>query len=385
MPAIAVNLIIREFTEKGKLKLTLLYPVLLVLMFSFFAPAHIQSQDNDLSFVYFNALNKYNAGETDSALSMLNSGLKNKELYRQTSKSTRANIYRLSALSCIQLYKQDEARANIGKMLVNDPDYRNNYREGDLAEFRNMADEFTVLPGITIGAGFFSDYSTGSIEKRITDHDPLTADEITNYREWGGGLWADGAITKSISAGLGINLLALSWSYNASDIPLSLDHTYNMLFRYVETPLYFNYNFMPDKKFRPFVRLTAIGRYYPSPNKTYGTAHRYQSDVYGTYYMQEDNLDGYNGVLAVFYKNYEYFDLSIGGGAEYSFRGSSIGLNIGYFPLHIDNNPLPDINNASDIPENELFRYADETIVVNNKRMLRIALSYKLFLNYRAY
>jgi len=367
------------------IKSALISPLPFILLFLCTLPDNIFAQENDLSYAYYNATNLYNTGKIDSAYSILSESLKNKQLYKKTSKNTKASIYRLTALSSILLENHDNARYYVKRMLACRPYYRDNFREGDLLEFRSLVEEYTVLPRVVIGAGVFTDYSKISLEKNLTSHTEAYIPKISDITEYGGGFSIEDALTKRLSVGIGINLFRVSFSYEGAIIPLSADNVFDLKFRYIETPVYLNYKFRFEKKLKPYLQLGIIGRYYPKQKDKYNVPHRYKSSEYGTYYMQQENTDGYNGVLAVFFQNYEYFDLLAGGGINYTFKSSCIDLNAGCAPLRINTNPLQDISNTGQIPETELFASADETIVVDIKRILRFTLSYKLFLNYKAF
>lgn len=371
--------------KPNTIKSALIYPLPFILLLLCTLPDNVFSQENDLSYAYYYATDLYNTGKIDSAYNILSESLKNKQLYKKTSRNTKASVYRLAALSSILLENHDNARYYVKKMLACRPYYRDNFREGDFLEFRSMVNEFTVLPRVVIGAGVFSDYSNVSIEKNLTSHTAAYIPKISNFIEYGGGFSIEDAITKRFSVGLGINFFKVAFSYKGAIIPLSSDNVFDLNFRYIETPVYVNYKFRFDEKLKPYLQLGLIGRYYPKPKDKYNVPHRYKSSEYGTYYMQQENTDGYNGILAVFFQNYEYFDMLAVGGINYSFKSSCIDLSAGYAPFRINTKPLQDINNAGEIPETEIFATADETIVVNLRRILRFTLSYKLFINYKAF
>jgi hypothetical protein len=368
-----------------KLKFAFNHPIVLSFLILILVSENTYAQENDLSFAYYSAINLYNSGKIDTAYNLLTSSLKNNSLFKNTSNNTRALIYRLTALSSILLEKKDEARYYTRKMLSYKPYYKNNFRDGDLLELRRIVDEFTVLPRIAIGADYFFDYSTISLEKSLTSHTDPYIPEISNFRESGAGLSIEYTFTKRLSAGLGINLFMVSFSYKGAIIPLTQSSTYDLKFRYIETPIYLNYKLRYDKKLKPYFQLAVYPRFYPKQQETYNVPHRFKSSEYGTYYMQENQSDVYNGILAIFFQNYEYIDFLAGGGAIYNLKKSCFDFNIGYTPFQINTHPLKDVTSINDIPDTELFKSADEIIVTDIRRIFRFTLSYKYFWKYKAF
>jgi hypothetical protein len=371
--------------KPAKFKLLFLRSIILSISFLFTLSGSIFSQVNDCSFAYYNALNLYNTGKVDTAYNLLRSCLGNKHLLRNTSKSTKADIYRLSALSSILLENPDDARLNIKKLLTYQPYYKNNFKQGDLLEFRKMVDEFSVQPEFVVGVNCFKDYSTISLEKVFTQPESDSTQNISLTNEFGGGLLIESALTKRISIGLGINLNKVNIVYKGGNIPFSHNDSYGLDFLYLETPVYANYKFRIDKKIRPYFQLGIISRYYLKHKNSYDAPDRFRSSKYGTYYMKENHYQGDNGVITVFFRNYENLDLSIGGGVTYNFKKSCFDFNIGCLPLRVNTHPLRDIENANNLPNDEWFSQANETIVVDLKRILRFNLSYKYFLNFKTF
>lgn len=360
----------------AKLKLPFIHPLILIVVFLFISPGNIRSQVNDCSFFYYNAINLYKAGKVDTAYSLLNSCLMNRKLFKRTSRSIRSDIYHLSALTSILLDKPNEAILHTSRFLTYEPYYKNNFQKDDLLEFRKIVTEFTVQPRIVLGLNYFIDFSKFKLEKIITSHTASYTPRLYSWSESGFGLTVDYSFSKNIVGGLGINLLYISFMYDGSPMPFSGSYsTYYAPLRFLETPLLICYKMRIRKKIIPYVHTRIIGRYYLSS----GTQ-KYESSEYGTFYNVRNQ-----GNLAIFFKNFENLDFQIGVGSIYSFKKSCFDLNISFCPMWINTNPLKDINNADDLPNYELFSRADEIIVVDQKKFIRLSFSYKYYLSYKSF
>ena len=111
----------------------------------------IFSQTADCSVNYERALLLYNSGMADSSLSVMKPCLDNDEALNKISKETRARIFRLASLSCIMKGDPEEAEKYARKMLINQPDYKDQQNEGDLDEFRLILDKIFPQPAMRIG------------------------------------------------------------------------------------------------------------------------------------------------------------------------------------------------------------------------------------------
>ncbi len=347
--------------------------LLIILLFA--RPLNSYSQVNDCSFAYYNAMNLYNEGKVDSTFNILSSCINGDQLFRKTSKSTRADIYRLCALSALLLDKPDDARLHIERLLKYRPYYKDNFVKDDLSEFRRIVIGFTVQPKIVLGIDYFIDFHKISIEKNLTAHNTPYIPEITSFTESGWGLLLENSFTENIYAGLGLNMLSMSFIYHGTPLPFQETFSYHVPIRYLEAPLYAGYKLRIDKKIIPYFQIGIIGR-YPLDSEV----KRLKSSEYGGYYLVNDY-----GNLAVFFDNNECFDLSLGGGIRYSFKKSCLDFNINCFPFHINKNTLKDINSFNDLPPTESFAHADEIILLDLKRRMRIELCYKYYISFKAF
>lgn len=357
------------------IKLGTIYKIAFITILLFKGILNLYPQINDCSFAYYNALNLYDQGKVDSTFSILSSCIRHDPLFRKTSRSTRAEIYRLNALSAVLLDKPDNARSSIENLLRYRPYYRNNFHRDDLVEFRRIVTEFTVQPKIVLGAKYFMDFPEFSIEKNLTSHSNSYVPEITSYSESGWGMVLENSFSENLYAGIGLNMLYVNLMYKGSPLPFQEEFSYKIPLRYLETPLYANYKLRIDKKIIPYFQIGLTGRYPVT-----GGVAKLKSSEYGGYYLVNDY-----GNLAVFLENYEHLDFSLGSGVKYTFKKSCLDLNINCFPFHFNHNALKNINTLNDLPRTEAFVHADEIILLEIKRRLRVELCYKYYISFKAF
>ena len=349
--------------------------ITLIIILLFALKLNMYSQVSDYSTYYYNAMNLYNEGKVDSTLNILSSCIKGDPFLKKTSKSTRADIYRLSALSALLLDKPDDAQQYIKSLLKYRPYYKNDFAKDDLSEFRRMVTEFTVQPKLVLGINYFIDFPKMEIEKNLTAHNTPYTPEITSLTESGLGLHLEYSFSKNIYAGIGLNMLFMNFLYKGSPLPFQQPFSYDISLRYLESPLYASYKLRINKKMIPYFQIGLIGR-YPLD----GEVKSLKSSEYGQYYLVNDY-----GNLAVFFDNYERLDMSIGSGIRYSFKKSCLDFKINWFPLHINKNTFKDINTFDDLPPTESFVHADEIILLDLKRRMRIELCYKYYISFKAF
>lgn len=371
--------------------LFILRPYLLILLSTFIVFGNVDSQEYDCSYSYYIALNLYNSGMVDSAYNVLHSCIVNKKVLKKSSKNTRADIYRLSALSCIILERTAEAKTHIEKLLANQPYYKDNFKKDDLLEFKEMVKGFSVQPRIILGADCYSHFNNTELIKYFTGHFLPDVPKIERYYIPNLGLSAEFALRKNISVGAGINFLVSGYLYKGGNIPFGTANEYSWYssnYWYIETPVFVNYKLWTDKKIKPYVQAGLIGRYFIYSNNFHtGYPLRVNSSEFGTYYLVRDYgfLGNYNGVLAMFFENNQKLNLIFGGGISYSFKKSGICLDVGYIPSIINTEPLKNIDNIDDLPDSEYFSRADDIIVVSESRKLRIKFSYKYYMSFKAF
>jgi len=349
--------------------------IVLIIVLLFTGLLNISSQISDCSFAYYNAMNLYNEGKVDSTFNILSSCINGDQLFRKTSKSTRADIYRLCALSAVLLDKPDDAKLNIGRLLKYRPYYKNNFLKDDLSEFRRIVTEFIVQPKLVLGINYFIDFPKIGIEKALTAHNTPYIPEITSHAESGWGLVVENSFSKNIYAGIGLNILYMSFMYKGSPLPFQQSFPYYVPTRYLELPVYASYKLRINKKIIPYFQMGLIGRYPIA-----GGVNRLKSSEYGEYYIVK-----HFGNLAVFFNNYARLDLLLGSGFKYGFKKSCLDFNIKAFPYHFKNNALKNIDTVNDLPPPESFTHADEIITVDLKRRIRVELSYKYYISFEAF
>ena len=372
--------------------LSVLRPCLIILS-TFLVVGNVHSQEYDCSDTYYVALNLYNSGMVDSAYSVLNSCLGNKKALIQSSKDTRANIYRLSALACIIVERAEEAKPHIEKLLANQPYYKDNFKEDDLLEFKEIMNGYSAQPRIIVGTNFYLNSYKATLIKYFTGH--IMPDEpiITAYNDLSAGLLTEFALRKNFSVGLGVNFLTSSYFYEGGFIPFSnvvsvhgYYGPYSFNLRYIEIPIFASYKFRTDYKIKPYIQAGLNGRYFIANNViTY--PQKFNSSEFGNYYLVESSSSWNtgSGVLAMFFENHKNLELILGGGISYSFKKSGLYLDVGYIPSLFNTKPLKNIDNIEDIPEDEYFKQADDIIVIDDSGKFRIAFSYKYYLSFKAF
>jgi hypothetical protein len=353
----------------------ILNKITLLIILLFTSPLITCSQVKDCSFAYYNAMNLYNEGKVDTTFNLLSSCINGDQLFRKTSISTRVDIYRLCALSALLLDKPDDAQLNIRRLLKFRPYYKNDFAKDDLSEFRRIVTEFIVQPKLVMGINYFMDFPEVNVEKSLTAHTEPYTPEITSFSESGWGLLLENSFSKNIYAGIGLNMLYLDIMYDGAPLPFQQEFTYPIPIRYIESPVYAGYKLRIDKKIIPYFQIGLIGR-YPLDYEV----KRLKSEEYGEYYLVENY-----GNLAVFFDNYDRLDLSLGSGIKYSFKKTCLDFSIICFPLHINKNSIEEFNNINEIPPTESFAHADEIILLDLKRRLRIEFGYKYYFSFKAY
>ena len=357
------------------IKSVVISKIALLIILSLTIPIKISSQISDYSGSFFNALNLYNEGKVDSAYNILSSCVPGNKRFRKTSKSTRSDIYRLCALSALLLDKPEEAHLNIRQLLSDQPYYKDNFAVDDLSEFKRIVTGYTVQPKLILGISYFIDFLQIDITKNLTAHNTPYVPDITSLSESGWGLLLENSFSKSIYAGIGLNMLYMNFTYKGSPLPFQQSSTYNLPARYLESPIYAGYKLRINKKITPHFQLGLIGRFPVNSSVS-----RLKSSGYGEYYLVEDE-----GNLAVFFDNYERLDLILGSGIKYNFKKSCLDFNINFFPLHLKHNKFKNINTINDLPPTESFAHADEIILLDVKRRLRIDLCYKYYFSFKAF
>lgn len=147
------------------------YIIAISLLLIFFTPLTIYAQFTDPDSDYNQALQLYNYGMADSALNVLKPYLKNKKELSKISKERCIGIFRLAALSAIMTGDVTEAEAYVKKLVIYQPDYRHNFRENDLTEFRLMVDNVVARPSIRIGIMAGINFPFVTVSKKFSDYD----------------------------------------------------------------------------------------------------------------------------------------------------------------------------------------------------------------------
>jgi len=109
---------------------------------------------------YRRASKLYEDARIDTALQILNNCVKHSISFKFSSKDTKADIYRLRAMSYLLVDSVEDARKNIKKMLIYRPFYKEeNIVEDDLERFVDALDTLIASPQLYIGIRAGVNYS----------------------------------------------------------------------------------------------------------------------------------------------------------------------------------------------------------------------------------
>jgi Outer membrane protein beta-barrel domain len=350
--------------------------ILLSILALLFVTLKSKSQVTNYSENYEDALKLYNYGMPDSALSILRPCLESKNALNSVSKKTRVDIIRLAALSCIIKGDPVKAIEYVRKLIEYQPDYKNNYRDDDLMEFRLMIDKTIALPDVRIGVNAGTNLPFVKLQKEYSNY--LTPPG-GNYQMQGifgfqTGIAFEKALTKKISLELSAEINKILFTYTSLGIT-SNEYQYNQNLTYVEIPVLARYYFT-ESTFRPFLEGGIFGKLALNEEK---------SNVYGNYWISKSTSSGQ--ILTTFLTDFEYIGLALGGGVAYDLKRSSIRLNFGYnynFNSSDVTSKFGSIKGYKDISANEKFYYSDDLNLISMKN-IQISISFLYNLNYKVF
>jgi len=357
-----------------KLVRTFTFPILSAL---FLLSVHTHAQEVNCADKYQQALEFYNFGMTDSALNTLIPCMESKQDLKEVPNETSANIFRLAALSSILTGDPVEADHYITRLLQYQPDYKENFREDDLEEFRLMVLSKSVRPSILLGLriGFTMPFS--ELQKNYTyPEKPLGSFALENSTSFHIGLSGEKAFNKYLSMELGAGITQFQFKYLVTVSRLS-QYQYDQKTLYLELPVLCKYYFAPKGALRPYLQggTTIRVPFYK----------REKSDEFGKYWFTESSSKEH--ILATFRTDMENIGLVVGGGISYDLKKISFSADIRYSHFFKSANGLSnfdDINGYEDISPSEPFRYTDDIILITAND-LQISLGFAYFLKYTAY
>ena len=270
---------------------------------------------------YEKALQLYNYGMADSALNMLQPCLDTKKALKDIPKETCAEIYRLAALASVMAGNSKEAEEYITQLLKYKPDYKNNIREDDLEEFRQILNNRSAQPDLMIGIRAGANMPFLNLVKSYSDYDAQESYySLDNKIGYQFGIAGEKTLTRKISLEAGAGFTRILFQYNTREMIGGINHQYDQSIACIEIPVLVKYNFNTGSSFRPYLQGGISGRF--SLNSVD------KSEDYGKSWYTKATDSEY--ILATFLTDIENIGLVVGGGVGYNLKSSSIRLDLRY-------------------------------------------------------
>ena len=333
---------------------------------------YAQAQALDPDADYEKALQFYNYGMADSALNVLKPYLENNKELNKLSKGRCASFFRLAALSAIMTDNAAEAEAYVRHLVTYRPDYRHNYRENDLTEFRLMVDKAVSRPSVRIGVMGGVNIPIVTVQKKYSDYaspaDAYSIDQDIGYQF---NIFGEKAFSERISIEVAAGITQILFKYFTKE--QESEYQYDESITYIEIPVTGRFSFLADKPCKPYLELGLFSRFSLSP--------REESDQFGRYWFTQSSNS--EKILTTFETDIENIGLVAGAGATYDFSNFSLRLDIRYnhnFKSSSKISAFDNIYSYDDIPEGEKFHYTDDINLINLKN---IQVSFGILYNLR--
>ena len=325
---------------------------------------------------YEMALQLYNYGMADSALVVLNPCLESKKELGNLSKEASADIYRLAALASIMKGEPGKAEEYVSQLLRVQPDYKHNFKDDDLMEFRLMVNSKLPQPSLRIGfsAGFnipqlklqksYSDYETSFGEA-------YSLNETTGYQF---GIVIENTLTRRISLELTAEIVQILFEYSVNGT-LTTQYQYDQSIKYAQFPIVIKYYFT-NGIVKPFVLGGAVGRI--SLNNIE------KSETYGRYWFTESSNS--DKILTTFPTDIEQVGLVLGGGIGCDFKKVNLRFDFRYNHNFKSGktSEFDTISGYDDISPDEKFHYTDDINLIGLK-YIQISIGLLYNLKYKVY
>jgi len=335
------------------------------------------AQEMSCSDKYEAALRLYNYGMADSALNTLKPCLDNKQVLKQQSKESSANMFRLAALSSIMTGNPEEADKYITRLLQYEPDYSENFREDDLEEFRHIVLDKSTHPSIILGLRAGINIPFLDLQKNYTYPEKGDARfELEGSAGFQIALTGEKTFTTNFSLEMGAGLSWLKFDYQVSSSDIE-PYLYEQSMTYIEIPALARYYFSPNSSFQPYIQGGIAVKF--------SLYKREKSDDYGNYWFTDS--ENHDHILASFRTDMENLGFVVGGGVSYNLKQISIRADLRY-THHLNSSSrlanFDDISGYDDIPPSEQFGYTNDInlITVND---LQISLGVVYFLKYKVF
>jgi len=325
---------------------------------------------------YEMALELYNYGMADSALAILNPCLESKKELSNLSKEASAEIYRLAALASIMKSEPDKAEEYVNQLLKVQPDYKNNFKDDDLMEFRLMVNSKLPQPSLRFGISAGINIPQLKLQKSLSDYETsfgeaYSLNESTGYQF---GIVIEKILTRRFSLELTaeINQILFKYSVNGT---LTAQYQYDQSIKYAQLPIVIKYYFT-NGAVKPFVLGGAVSRI--SLNNTE------KSGTYGRYWFTESSNS--DKILTTFPTIMEQFGLVLGGGIGFDFKKVNLRFDFRYnYNFKSDKtSEFDNISGYDDISPDEKFHYTDDINLIGLK-YIQISIGLLYNLNYKVF
>jgi opacity protein-like surface antigen len=337
------------------------------------------SQGVNCSDNYEKALQLYNYGMADSALSVMKPCLEHAKALKGLSKEICAEIFRLAALSSVMTGNPEKADEYITQLLKYQPDYKSNIREDDLEEFKLILNSKSAQPDLILGVRAGINIPFLKLENQYSDYDAQES-----YYDLEGNIGYQFAVavektlTKNVSLEVAAGMTRFLFKYHTRSLSIG-EQQYDQSLTYIEIPVLAKYYFNTSGHLKPYLQAGLSGKF-----SLYA---REKSEDYGKYWLTESSNPESEMILATFITDIENVGLALGGGLSYNLKNSSIKLDVRYihnFKSSGRISKFDDITGYEDIPEGEDFSYTNDINLIHLKNA-QISLGYFYNLKYRVF
>jgi hypothetical protein len=318
------------------------------------------------------ALTQYKFGLADSALSILEPCLLNQRVHKDLTRGESVNIYRLAALSSIIIGNPEDAEKYVRELLRYQPDYSENWREGDLMEFRQIIEGISSQPSLKLGLRAGLNFPLLSLQKIYTDPPkPAGRYSIDGRTGFQIGVVSEMAISRNMAIEAGLGMLHVKFDYQVEG-GQARDYLYEQKITYIEIPILAKYYFPLNGALKTYLQGGVSGKF--------SLYLRENSDEYGKYWFTESSDS--DKILATFVTDLENLGIAVGAGANYNLKKISIGLDIRY-AHHLNSeqklSKFDDIQDYEDIPSTEPFGYTNDiNLITFSDLQISLVLKYNL-------
>lgn len=355
---------------------TIIFPCILGLCF---LSLNSYSQGVNCSDNYEKALQFYNYGMADSALSILNPCLEHTKALKGLPNQTCADIFRLAALSSIMTGNPEEADEYITQLLKYQPDYKNRIRDDDLEEFKLILNSKSAQPDLILGVRAGINIPFLKLENQYSDYDAQESYyDLEANLGYQFAVAIEKTLTKNISLEVTAGMTQILFKYHTRSLSIG-EQQYDQSLTYIEIPALVKYCFNTSGNLKPYLEGGLAGKF--------SLYVREKSEDYGRYWLTESIESDSKMILASFITDVENVGLAVGGGLSYNLKNSSIRLDLRY--IHNFKSPgriskFDDISGYEDIPAEEDFSYTNDINLIHVKN-LQVSLGYFYNLKYRVF